>query len=323
MKPEKISEQMNKIIFMGTPAFAVPTLDLLCKHNKKPILCISQPDKIKGRNRKIRFSEVKQYAVQAEIPVFQPEDINAEESVQVIKKYEPDIIITVAYGGLLKKAIRSIPTFGCINLHPSLLPKYRGSAPINFVLFQGDTITGCTVFRLTAKMDAGPILYQSTTKIIENECYTELADRLALQGAEDVVKTLELLDKNKCEPRKQDHSQATYSRKLAKEDFLMNWDSEAYTIQNRVRGLAVKPGLTASFRGKRIKIIKIERTDEKSSNVSGTVINVLKNKGIMVATNDFDVIITQVQPMGKTIMNAYAFHLGARIQPGEKFTDGF
>jgi len=172
-------------------------------------------------------------------------------------------------------------------------------------------------------MDAGPILYQSTTKIQENECYTELADRLALQGAEDVVKTLDLLDKNEIKPRKQDHSQATYSRKLAKEDFLMHWNSEAYNIQNRVRGLAVKPGLTASFRGKRLKIIKVEMTEEKSSKASGTVVDVLKNKGIIVATNDFDVIITDVQPMGKAIMNAFAFHLGARIQTGEKFIDGF
>jgi methionyl-tRNA formyltransferase len=314
---------MNKIVFMGTPAFAVPTLQYLCQNEMKPALCISQPDKEKGRNRKLQPTDVKKCALQYEIPVFQPEDVNSIESIEVVKNVNPEIIITVAYGGFLNKEIRTIPKFGCINLHPSLLPKYRGSAPINYALFEGEQITGCTIFRLTARMDAGPILFQSELPIAENECFTELSDRLALQGAKDVLQTLHLLTKGTIAARKQDHKNASFSRKLEKKDLLLNWDINATDLQNKVRGLAMKPGLTASFRDKLIKILSVEKLEEKSTRSSGSIISVIKNKGICAATNDYNVLITKVQPMGKAIMEAYAFHLGARIQVGERFADGF
>jgi methionyl-tRNA formyltransferase len=313
---------MHNIIFMGTPDFAVPTLQLLCKKNKKPVLCVTQPDKSKGRNRKIQPSEVKECALSLEIPIYQPEDVNSEEAIEFLRKIKPDIIITVAYGSFLKKHIREIPVYGCINLHPSLLPKYRGSAPINYALFQGDSITGCTIFQLTSKMDAGPILHQSEMLIRDNECYTELAERLAVQGALDIMKTLDLMDNNLISSQKQEHDKATYSRKLEKKDFFIQWNTKALDLQNRVRGLAEKPGLTASFRNKTVKIISIELTQEKSIFDCGTIVSVEKSKGIIISTNDFNVLITKVQPMGKSIMSAYAFHLGAQIQSGEKFTDG-
>ncbi|RLC53652.1 MAG: methionyl-tRNA formyltransferase [Candidatus Cloacimonadota bacterium] len=315
--------QIQKIVFMGTPQFAVPTLEALAKTRFKPILCITQPDKPKGRKRKLQPTEVKLAAQKIGIPVIQPEDVNSEEILNQLNKLQPDVIITAAYGGYLKKNIRLLPKFGCLNLHPSLLPKYRGSAPINFTLFNGDSVTGNTIFKIVAKMDAGPILFQSKLQISEDDCYTTLYKKLSKQGAEDIIKVLEKLETEQIIPMEQDHEKATFSHKLHHEDFLLDWNNTAANVRNKVRGLAEIPGITASFRGARIKIIEIDILETKSQSFPGTIIEVIKNKGLRIATSDFDVLIKRLQPAGKKIMTAHAFSLGARIENDEKFENGF
>ena len=314
--------KIEKIVFMGTPDFAVPSLIALSETRFKPQLCITQPDRPKGRKRKLQPTPIKLAAQQLEIPVIQPEYVNSLETITKILEIAPDIIITAAYGGYLNKYLRLMPTFGCINLHPSLLPKYRGSAPINYALFNGDKITGNTIFKIVAKMDAGPIISQNKIEITEDDCYTSLYEKLSESGAQDIINILNDIEENGLITQKQDHTKASFSQKLLKDDFLINWSDTAENIRNRVRGLAEIPGITASFREKRIKIIEVEILDVISKKNPGSILEINKN-GIIVATADKNILLTKVQPAGKNIMTSHAFSLGARIKTGEKFENGF
>ncbi len=315
--------QIKNVVFMGTPQFAVPTLELLAKTRFKPVLCITQPDKPKGRKRKLQPPEVKIKAQELGIEIIQPEDVNNDDTFLKLQELNPDVIITAAYGEYLKRKMRRLPSFGCLNLHPSLLPKYRGSAPINFALFNGDEITGNTIFKIVAKMDAGPVYSQKKLEIKSEDCYTSLYEKLSKYGAEDVLEVLEKLEKNEIEPVPQDHDKATFSHKLVKQDFWMDWNNSAENIFNQVRGLAEIPGTVAGFRGSRIKIIEIEILNEDSKEYPGSILDVIKNVGIKVSTAAKNILIKRLQPAGKKIMTAHAFSLGARIKNGEKFENGF
>jgi len=308
---------------MGTPQFGVPSLLKLSDNRYKPVLCITQPDRQKGRNRIVQPSEVKETAEKLEIPIFQPEEVNDMKSLQVIADYEPDLIVTAAYGGYLGKIIRRIPKSGCLNVHPSLLPKYRGSAPINYTLFNGDNITGVTIFRIVAKMDAGPILAQISIPVDLKDNYTELYNKLSIIGADLLLDSINGITSGNISEKKQDEKDVTMSFKLDKEDLLLQWKNDASTIKRRVKGLAEVPGLTASFRNERIKIIDIDVLSEKSELLSGTVIRIEKNSGLVISTNDYNILLKKVQPANKRIMTAHEFNLGARIFAGEKFGDGF
>lgn len=314
--------KIEKIVFMGTPDFAVPSLIALAETRFKPQLCITQPDRPKGRKRQLQPTPIKLAAQQLGIPVIQPEDVNSLETINKILEIAPDIIITAAYGGYLNKYLRLLPNFGCINLHPSLLPKYRGSAPINYALFKGDIITGNTIFKIVAKMDAGPIISQNKIEITNKDCYTSLYKKLSESGAEDIIQVLKDIEQNGLITNKQDHTKATFSQKLLRDDFLINWNNTAENIRNRVRGLAEVPGITASFREKRIKIIEVEILDIFSKKVPGSILEISK-KGIIVATTDKNILLKKVQPAGKNIMSSHAYSLGARIETEERFENGF
>ena len=318
--------KLNNIVFLGTPQFAVPCLIKLSQTGFKPVLCITQPDKAKGRKKVLSPPEVKIAALDLNIPVLQPEDINSVEILQILSDLKPDLIITVAYGGYLKKNIRKLPKFGCINLHPSLLPKYRGSSPVNSALFSGDKFTGNTIFKIVAKMDAGPILLQTNTQILPNENYTKLQERLAESGALSIVDLMYQIenevksDLNELSTyRIQKADNATFSGKIHKEDLVLNWNSAAEEICNKVRGLAFKPGAVCTFRDKKIKIIQTEMTDNKSKLSPGTVSEIIKNVGVFVSTQTTDILLKLVQPAGKKIMSSHSYNLGAKIQVGEKF----
>jgi methionyl-tRNA formyltransferase len=316
-------KSITKVVFMGTPRFAVPTLNLLAKTRFKPVLCITQPDKPKGRKQKLQPPEIKKKALELGIEIIQPDDVNNEATLKTLQEIQPDVIITAAYGGYLKKTIRRLPSFGCLNLHPSLLPKYRGSAPINYTLFNGDKITGNTIFRIVAKMDAGPILSQRKMKIEPSDCYTSLYQKLSEAGASEVLEVLKKLENNEIVPVPQSHQQATFSRKLKKEDFWLNWNEPAEKIYNKVRGLAEIPGAVAAFKGNRIKIIEVEILPEKSPKNPGTILEVIKNVGLKVCTADNNILIKRLQPAGKKIMTAHAFSLGARLGKEDQFANGF
>jgi methionyl-tRNA formyltransferase len=311
---------------MGTPYFAVPSLRKLANSHYKPVLCITQPDKPKGRKKKLTSPEIKTEADNLNISVLQTSDVNGPDIINKLYELKPDIIITVAFGGYLKKKLRRLPSLGCINLHPSLLPKFRGAAPINYTLFQNEEITGNTIFKIIGKMDAGPILIQEETEILKNENYTDLKNRLAESGANLIVNLLKQVEKEVQTDLKelssyntQDHSEATYTQKIEKSDLLLNTNLPALEIQNRVRGLAIKPGLMTEFRSKRIKIIETEITSRKSNQKTGIIQNIIKNTGFTISTKTNDLLIKKVQPAGKKIMSAYDFNLGAHLQAGEKF----
>ena len=308
---------------MGTPEFGVPCLDLMVKSGYKPVLCISQPDRPKGRKKLLQPTPIKIKAEELGIKVAQPEDVNDPIFLEELEKLNPDVIVTVAYGGYLKKKIRKLPKYGCLNLHPSLLPLYRGSAPINFTLFNNDTKTGVTIFKIVAKMDAGPILLQSETEILPEDNFTSLSAKLSIQGAKETIKALQLLELGEVKYLEQDHNLATFSNKIFKEDMFIDWSKPASEIRNLIRGLAEYPAATAAFRGKRIKIIEVELKEKNSNSPFGTILEVIKNMGILVAGNENDILIKKVQPAGKKIMSAHAFNLGARINIGETFENGF
>jgi methionyl-tRNA formyltransferase len=315
--------KLEKIVFMGTPEFGVPCLRLMVQNGFVPCLCITQPDRPKGRKKRLQPPAIKVEAEKLGIKVAQPEDVNAEEFLAELTELKPDIIITVAYGGYLKKKIRRLPQSGCLNLHPSLLPLYRGSSPINFALLNGDKQTGISIFKIVAKMDAGPLVLQESYPILKDDNFTKLSARLAQKGAEEMINVLQMYEKEAVVLVQQDHTKASFSHKLYKQDMLIDWNLPSEKIYNLVRALAEYPAATAAFREKRIKLINLEKTDRSSDKASGTVLQLIKNIGIEVATEDNNLIIKEVQPAGKKIMSAHAFNLGAKIQPGERFENGF
>ncbi len=311
---------LNRIIFMGTPEFALKTLQRLALSRFKPILVVTQPDKAKGRNRKTGPTPVKLLASDLKIEVFQPLSLKDKTAVSKLERLEPDLIVTVAYGAILGKSILKIPRYGCINLHPSLLPKYRGAAPINFALFNGDRITGNTLFQMAAKMDSGPILKQATMPIKEGDNYTSLADKLSEQGAELVLSVLEDFENNRVNPEPQKEEEATYCRKITKEDSYIDWNKRAEDIYNQVRALSLSPGAVTLFRDKRIKIIETEIVKAEQPSAAGKILNVLKGEGILVGTKDDYLLLTKVQPAGKRVMTAWEFSLGAKVKDHDYFT---
>lgn len=304
---------------MGTPQFAVPALQQLTENGYKPLLCVTQPDKPQGRKKRLAAPVIKQRALELGIQVVQPENVNAQETVEFIRELNPDLIIIAAYGGYIGRALRKLPKLGAINIHPSILPAWRGASPVNASLWAGDQETGVTIFRLVAKMDAGPLLYQSRYKICENDNYTTLLEKLANAGAEDLIKLINQFENEEVKEIFQDESKATICRKLNKEDFKINWAEKAGYIYNQVRALAEKPGASTEFRNKQLKIISTRLTGKKSNITSGTIIEVIKNRGILVATGDEYLLIKDLQPAGKKIMSAFDFNLGARIENGERF----
>ncbi len=314
--------KLKKIIFMGTPEFAVPFLNSLNENLYKPILVITQPDRQKGRKRKIQPPPVKIAAEKLGIKIEQPEDVNAKDFLNYIKELNPDIVITVAFGGYLKRAFRKIPKYGCINVHPSLLPKYRGSSPINFPILNGDRETGVTIFKIVAKMDAGPILSQTKINLDNEINFSELEEILINKGVSLLINTLKKYEENAIEFIPQDDSKASFTTKIEKKDTFLDWNNPAEKIHNFVRAFSNYPGAISNFKEKKIKIKSLKILDIESNKTPGTIVNIHKKIGLEVSTLTKNILITIVQPAGKKDMNAYDFHLGARIKNGDIFTNG-
>lgn len=319
---------INKIVFIGTPSFSVPVLDKMVQNGYKPELVITQPDKPKGRNRILCPPEVKVCALEHQIAVHQPENINQEETISLLKKINPDIIITISYGGFIGKEIRKMPPFGVLNIHPSLLPKYRGATPIQSALLNGDKETGVSIFKINARMDAGPVLFMQKYPLPEDWNFTRLEEFLSEQSAEDMIKTLHLInslhsvDQYNCLLYSQPIDNVVHTDKVTRETMKINWDKSAYMIHNFIRAFSEEPGAIAFFRNKQVKIIESETTETQSDQIPGTVTSVIKNQGFTVSTQDYDLLIKRVQPEGKKIMTAHEYNIGARIITGEAFNYG-
>lgn len=311
--------RISKIVFMGTPEFAVPILKKLTETGYKPQLVITQPDRPKGRKRKLTAPAVKIYAESQNIEVWQPEKVNDEETLSKLESLQPELIITAAYGEYLGKKVRKLPTISALNIHPSLLPKYRGATPVNAALFSGEEETGVSIFRLVGKMDAGPILSQSFRSIELRDNYTELLEKLSHQGAEDLINLIHDYEKGIVKETKQNIEEATYCHKLMKTDYKINWSDKAEKIYNQVRALSRKPGAETVFRNNKMKLIEIKKTGEKTKGEPGEIQLIKKKQGIVVNAGDEEILILELQPAGKKIMSAYSYHLGARIQKGEFF----
>ncbi len=302
---------------MGTPTFAVPILDSLIKNEYKPVLVVTQPDRPQKRSSKVVPPPVKVLAEQYGIPVLQPEKINdLYDSLAVLM---PDIIITAAYGGFLGKKLLTLPHYGCVNIHPSLLPKYRGASPINAALLNGDSLTGVTIFRMNKQMDRGDILYQTELQIAEDDNHTSLSKKLANKAANDLLVLLDKLQNGEIKEKKQDDSNATYCCKIQKDDTQINWNSKGIDIVNHIRAFSYDIGAVTNFRDKKIKIMNARLLQDKSEYPAGRIVGVVKKEGIVVSTLDYNIILTELQPAGKKIMPAYDFHLGAKFEKGESF----
>lgn len=279
-----------KVIFMGTPEFAVPTLAKLFE-TEEVICVVTQPDRPRGRGQKLLPSPVKIFAEEKNIPILQPTKIKLPESVAELKKFPADLIVVVAFGQILSQEILDFPKFGCINVHASLLPKYRGAAPIEWSIINGETITGVTTMQMNAGLDTGDMLLKSEVKISEDMILPELREKLMTVGAELLIKTLEKLHKNELEPIKQDDSLSNYAPMLKKDTGFIDWNKSAREIHNLVRGLY--GGAYAFMNGQKIKIWRTKIHNENSKTQPGKM--KIIGKKILIGTGKGTLEILEMQ----------------------------
>ncbi len=311
--------RIEKIIFMGTPEFSVPTLKKLIQDHRTPQLVITQPDRKRGRGQKLKYSPVKKFALEHNLEVYQPQSVNIPSSLEKIQAYKPDLIVTAAFGKILKNKILSIPKNGCINLHPSLLPKYRGPSPITWALAHGDTVTGTSIFYMTSKMDAGDIILQSRLTIQHDDNFSALSEKLSEKGANDLLKAISLIEQGKDSPVPQNDRYATYSHLITRENRQIKWHQTADEINNQIRSLAPQPGAFSYLKGKEIKILKATPTYREHSSV-GKIVEIEKLEGFLVSTGYRLLLVREIKPQAKPAMSAYAYSLGADILD-EQFED--
>jgi methionyl-tRNA formyltransferase len=308
-----------RLVFCGTPQFAVPSLKHLLAQPDFEILCVyTQPDRPRGRGREISFSPVKEVAMAAHIPVMQPEKIRAPEIEEHLRKIAPDAIVIIAYGQIIPQRLLPIPHFGWINLHASLLPKYRGAAPIHWAIANGETLTGNTTMRIDAGMDTGEMLLQEEMPIGPDETSPQLAARLAEAGAPLMAETLRRLAKGDLPGRPQNHAQATLAPLLKREDGRIDWSLTAPEIYNRMRGFSPWPGAYTEFRGQTCHLLGKPVPGQKADGPPGALfpakdgLHVLCGQGSLLE-------ITSVKQEGRKQVSAAEFLRGARLQTGERF----
>ena len=305
-----------RIVFMGTPSFAVEILDNLYQAGYEIAAVVTQPDKPKGRGKKMEAPAVKVRAEDLGLEVYQPLKLRDEEFISLLRKINPEAIIVAAYGKILPKEILDLPPLGCINVHGSLLPKYRGAAPIQRAIMDGDEVTGVTIMRMNEGMDTGEMLTKVEVKIESDDNSGSLFAKMAKAGAKLLLQTLPLWQRGEITPQKQDENLATYAPMIAKEEELIDWHKSAREIGNLLRGLAPAPCGYTYFRGERLKIGACTWLAEENSAAAGEVLAVEKN-GITVACGKGCLRLIQVQPAGKKMISAWDFSNGSKIKLGE------
>ncbi|HAQ41028.1 MAG TPA: methionyl-tRNA formyltransferase [Clostridiales bacterium] len=297
------------VIFMGTPEFAVPTLKNLHENGHEIKLVVTQPDKPSGRGKKLKKSEVKEAAEQLRLPVFQPDKIKKQENIQVLKQYNPDVIVVVAYGQILSREILELPKYGCINVHASLLPKLRGAAPLNWSIINGETKTGVTTMKMDVGLDTGDMLLKTEVEITEDMNVGELHDILMYKGADLLIETLDKLEKSEIVPEKQDDSLSDYAPMFNNENRKINWNADAKSIHNLIRGLSPWPTAYFTMDDKSVKVYEASYTDEKTDYSPGYIIKA-EDDGIYVAAGNGTLIIKEIQMPGKKKMKVDAYLRG-------------
>ena len=305
---------MPNLVFMGTPEFAVPALTHLIAAKHRIAMVVCQPDKKRGRGKKLQFPPTKQLALDHSIEVFQPASVRNPENIEAIASVGPDYIVVVAYGKILPAALLSVPKKGCINIHASLLPAWRGAAPIQFSLMHGDKKSGVCTMLMDEGLDTGDILLMKETGISPDETVDGLSNRLSIMGAELIVETLNQFDQ--IQPKPQDHESATYSRLIKKEDRIIDWGREAAIIQGQFRALTPNPGVFTTFRTKRLKINAMQIDDlaaQSALRKPGTVISIDKEM-FTVACGKGAASISVCQPENKNRMSARDFINGYQLK---------
>ena len=309
---------MKNVVFMGTPDFAVPALRVLIENPDYDVkLVISQPDKPQGRHQELTAPPVKQLALQYDLEMYQPETLKGDEAYEKIAAIAPDFIVVSAYGKILPKRILDIPKYGCVNLHGSLLPAYRGAAPIQWSVINGDKKTGVTTMLMDVGLDTGDILLVSETEIGEEETAGELFDRLAALCPDLLIKTLKALEEGSVTPVKQDEEKANYVSMLSKEMAVIDWSDTAENIHNKVRGMSPWPVAKTTYNSKLLKIFASRVSDKKYIGEHGEVI-VKDDEIFVICGNNTLISITELQLEGSKRMKAADFLRGRGFEKQQK-----
>lgn len=305
-----------RIVFMGTPEFAVPSLKALVGAGHEICGVFTQPDKPKNRGMKLQQSPVKEFALSVGLTVFQPVKMRDGEALGILQKLKPELIAVAAYGKILPPDILTLPRLGCINVHSSLLPKYRGAAPINWAILNGESETGVTIQCMAEGVDTGDILAQTKTAIDIDENAAHLLKRLSLMGADLLLETVGQIEAGTAKATPQDDSLSSHASMLSRELSPMDWGRTARQLHDQVRGLYPWPAATTILDGVRCKVLRTAIVDEVTSQVAGTVLQADK-RGLRIACGGRDVIeLLELQPDGKKPMTAVAFLMGHPIQAG-------
>jgi methionyl-tRNA formyltransferase len=305
-----------KILFMGTPEFAVPSLEILLKHDDSVIGVVTQPDRPKGRGKQPAPPPLKIFAEAHQLSVLQPERVRSPEFLELFRRLAPDLVVVVAFGQILPKEMLEQPRLGCINVHPSLLPKYRGAAPLNWTILRGEKKTGVTIMQMDEGMDSGDILLQEETAIGDQETVGELHDRLAVRGAQLLMETIGMIEAGAIRRVPQDHAAATFAPRLKKEDGVIRWDADVRGIVRLIRGLSPAPCAYTFFDGKILRIFQAAEMDTPSPAPPGTL-SISGNELLVSAANGM-VSLLDVQLEGKKRMPVREFLRGCRLKPGDR-----
>lgn len=305
------------LIFMGTPEFAVASLDRLLSSRHQVAAVVTATDKPSGRGRKLKASPVKKKAINAGCPVLQPQSLNAPQFISALKQYQADCFVVVAFR-ILPPQVFQIPPKGTFNLHASLLPKYRGAAPINWALINGESESGITTFFIDENVDTGHLLLQKKVSISKDMTAGELHDLLMQKGADLVLETVNAIENDRIEPIAQKGT-ITKAPKLSKELCRIDWTQTAFNVHNLIRGLSPTPGAYSNLNGKRIQILRSKIVESDSSTSPGTVVDIVKNGPVIVQTGKEQIMILQVKPQGKRIMSIEEFVRGYPINVGDRF----
>lgn len=305
-----------KIVFMGTPDFAVGALDALCRAGHEIVAVVTQPDKPKGRSDRLSCSPVKEYALEKGIPVLQPVRIKRKEAVEELRGYPAEVFVVAAFGQILSKEILDLPKYGCLNIHASLLPKYRGSSPIQWAVINGEEKSGVTIQQMNEGIDTGDILYQKELVLARTETGESLFAKLEKLGAEAIVETLSLLEKGALKAVPQEEAEATYTVMLDKKMGQLDFEKSAIELERLVRGLNPWPSAYTYFQGKQLKIWEAEAASaEQAGAVPGQITQVEKDR-FAVCCGQGSLWICALQLEGKKRLPAHDFLLGNKVTPG-------
>lgn len=304
-----------KIVFMGTPEFAVPCLQKIIDEGHEVSAVVTQPDKPKGRGKKLAMPPVKELALKYEIDVYQPVKAREESFVEKLKEINPELIVVVAFGQILPKSILDIPKFGCVNVHASLLPKYRGAAPLNWVIINGEEKTGVTTMYMDVGLDTGDMILKSEIPLDDEITAGELHDKMMVQGAEVLKDTIDLISKGEAPREKQNDEETCYSPIMDKSLGNIDWSKSATDIHNLIRGVNPWPSAYTTYDKQTMKIWKTKVLDKLSEKTPGTILSVDKN-GIEVSTGDKVLQISEIQMSGKKRMIVSEYIKGNDISTG-------